>query len=101
MGRGGGSGAFYPGFLSWGIDTGISWRTVILGEEEKTEQYRQGTGLTTAGKSRLLPEHQVRIGAGVAVCVPCGEFCHGHGLLGDWMAESEEKVNALRAELSL
>jgi len=81
------------------LQKAFSWITVIHGEEEKTEQYRQEIGLTTAGKPRLLPEHQGCTGTGAAVCISCGEFCHGHGLLGDRMVESEEKVNALREEL--
>ena len=34
--------------------------------KKKTEQYRQETGLTTAGKSKLLPEHQDRTGTRLA-----------------------------------
>ena len=58
-----------------------------IGEKLKRSDRKTPTRNSPARESGLLSGRQSHTGTGAAVCVPCGEFWHGHGLLGDWTAD--------------
>jgi len=48
--------------------------------------------LATSSKARFLPEHQGRIGSGAAIGLTIREFCNGHGLVGNRMADRKGSI---------